>query len=581
MTAPVSLRVEQQRLLAGCGAALRQPTALADVAVEGGVDAGGYALIRAGIDTLFPEEPLYGVDHDGWPGAFLADRSRGSESADRLLAEWVVALTIALQRWARDPVWVGRVVEAEDNLLRLAIPWQREALFNDALRVALRLIELWSQPGSNFTAISDSVRRGLEPPMQRGLSPGNHRFTQAAFARGIPYELLTSCVQFGWGAHSVRMDQTFTWRTGFIGTVTARDHVMMSQMLAAAGMPVTSAGPGESQAGHDEHHLLIVNGSMLSAVRSAHTGMPAADLTQRVHPENRRLAERAARVIGLDIAGVGLLTADISRPWHEAGGEICVVQPQPSLQAHSSAQPLRDINGEILDIMFGGSPPRIPTAAITGTAQTNTVALLLSRIWTAAGAVAGLCTRDSLSIGEEIVSTGDLSGSPGARIILTDPRVQAAVFEIPPSTLADRGHPCDRYGVAALWELDASDEMVSLMAEVLERTDEAIVVDADDPRSMAMRSRAATARHILVSRHPAGPALNGHLRQGGEAAFTAEHDGRRWIILASRDSQTPVMPVTGVDTGSAVLAAALGWAQGVDVVSIRQGLGWAGGELSV
>ena len=45
----------------------------------------------------------------------------------------------------------------------------------------------------------------------------------------------------------------------------------------------------------------------------------ADDLTHAVHPDNRMLAERVARVVGLDIAGIDFITPDVSRSWRDVG----------------------------------------------------------------------------------------------------------------------------------------------------------------------------------------------------------------------------------------------------------------------
>ena len=86
------------------------------------------------------------------------------------------------------------------------------------------------------------------------------------------------------------------------------------------------------------------------------------------------------------------------------------------------------------------------------------------------------------------------------------------MFEMPRRGLMMFGHPCDRYDVAALLNvqddhigvdgIDTVEQMAELKAEVLQRARHAVVVNADDPLCMAMRSRAGTNRHILVTENP-------------------------------------------------------------------------------
>ncbi|MBU3749108.1 MAG: cyanophycin synthetase, partial [Mycobacterium sp.] len=328
----------------------------------------------------------------------------------------------------------------------------------------------------------------------------------------------------------------------------------------------------------------------LSRVANISSGGTAEDVTGITHPDNAALATRAARIIGLDIAGVDFLCPDISRSWREVGGVICEVNAQPGFRPHWLADPDRDINGEILEMLFGGRPARIPTAAITGTNGKTTTAEMLYRIWTVAGRITGVCTTARVRIGDQIVSTDNLSGQPGARIILNDPAVEAAVLEMPRKGMIYFGHHCDRYDVAALLNvrddhigadgIETLEQMAELKAEVIERATAAIVVNADDPLCMAMRSRAGTDRHILVTEHPASVA--DHRRQGGEAVFSAERDGERWMVLCAGGDETPVLPMRDipatmnglmrVNESNAMFAAALAWAQGIGVATIREAL---------
>jgi cyanophycin synthetase len=327
----------------------------------------------------------------------------------------------------------------------------------------------------------------------------------------------------------------------------------------------------------------------LSRTANISSGGTAEDVTGSAHPDNIALAERAARIIGLDIAGIDLLCPDISRSWREVGAAICEVNGQPGFRPHWLADPERDINGEILDILFAGRSARIPTAAITGTNGKTTTAEMLYRIWTAAGRRAGVCTTAVVRIDDQIVSTENLSGQPGARIILNDPGVEAAVLEMPRKGLIYFGHPCDRYDVAALLNVQDDhlgvdgihtlEQMAEIKAEVLQRATRAIVVNAEDPLCMAMRVRASAGRHILVARTPEVGALAEHRRGGGEAVFLDTRGGRRMIVLAAAATETELMPVDDVpatmngllacNESNALFAAALAWAHGIDHDAIR------------
>lgn len=322
------------------------------------------------------------------------------------------------------------------------------------------------------------------------------------------------------------------------------------------------------------------------------TGGTAEDVGDVIHPDNRLLAERAARVIGLDIAGVDFICPDITRSWHEVGGAICEVNAQPGFRPHWLSQPGRDINGEILERLLAGRSPRIPVAAITGTNGKSTTARMLHQIWRTAGKVAGVCTSQGVWIGDDLVTKANLSGLPGAQILLNDPMVECAVLELPRKGLIRFGHPCDRYEVAALLNVQDDhigidgiatlEQMASLKAEVLERATGAVVVNADDRLCLQMRAKAGCARHILVAQSEGNAAVVEHRRAGGEAVFIAVRRGCRHIVLAQGGDEILLMAVDEIpatmngllrfNESNALFAAALAWAQRISLAVIRDAL---------
>jgi len=322
------------------------------------------------------------------------------------------------------------------------------------------------------------------------------------------------------------------------------------------------------------------------------TGATAIDVTHRVHPDIKSLAERAARVIGLDIVGVDYLSPDITRSWRDVGGAICEVNAQPGFRPHWLGDPSRNINAEIIAELFKNKPSRIPTAAITGTNGKSTTARMLHHIWMSAGKIAGVSTTQGLLIGNEIVSLDNLSGFPGARILLADPIVEAAILEIPRKGLLVFGHPCDYYDVAALLNIQDDhigvdgianlDEMAVLKAEVLARARHAVVVNAEDERCLSMLSHTQARHHILVAQSPDTPALSAHVQKGGQAVFCKKHLEVFWIMLVENSVITPLMPLAEIpatmqgllrfNESNALFAIALAWAQGIPLQLIRNAM---------
>ncbi len=308
-------------------------------------------------------------------------------------------------------------------------------------------------------------------------------------------------------------------------------------------------------------------------------GVPV-DVTGSVHPDNRRLVERACRVVGLDIGGVDFLCPDISRSWREVGAAIIEVNSSPDLISHSLAQPERDIYEEVIGGMFDGGTGRIPAAAVAGGAEAGEAGRLLHRILRVAGMQAGVATTAGVWIGDELAVDRDMSAGQARDVLLTDPGVEAAVIETPAAALMSQGHPCDRYAVAALVNMsshDLPDEAAAqVMTEVLERTTEAVAINADDARCLALVQAGPARRRMLVSEGADGAALQAHLAAGGEAVFVDRTGAGPAVVLAGGGTRRRLTAVTEHRTGAgclpALFAAAMAHGMGVDADAIHRGL---------
>jgi cyanophycin synthetase len=94
------------------------------------------------------------------------------------------------------------------------------------------------------------------------------------------------------------------------------------EVLAGQGHSLTSV-PAEG-----EMVKLALTGNMS-------TGGISIDRTFEAHPENAEIAEEAARMIGLDIAGIDFICPDITQPVRETGGAICEVNAAPGFRMHT------------------------------------------------------------------------------------------------------------------------------------------------------------------------------------------------------------------------------------------------------
>ena len=91
------------------------------------------------------------------------------------------------------------------------------------------------------------------------------------------------------------------------------------------------------------------------------TGGISIDRTFDAHPDNVEIAEEAARLIGLDVAGIDFICPDIASPVRETGGAICEVNAAPGFRMHTHptiGEP-QYIAKPVVDLLF---PPGAPVA---------------------------------------------------------------------------------------------------------------------------------------------------------------------------------------------------------------------------
>ncbi|MBF2022241.1 MAG: cyanophycin synthetase [Hydrococcus sp. C42_A2020_068] len=322
------------------------------------------------------------------------------------------------------------------------------------------------------------------------------------------------------------------------------------------------------------------------------TGGIAIDRTDDIHPENIWIAERVVKLIGLDIAGIDVVTPDITKPLQEVGGVIVEVNAAPGFRMHvapSRGLP-RNVAAPVLDMLFPkGTPVRIPIIALTGTNGKTTTTRLTAHIYRQTGKVVGYTTTDGIYINDYLVQKGDNTGPQSASVILKDPTVEVAVLETARGGILRSGlafDSCDIgvvLNVAAdhlgIGDIDTIEQMAKVKSVVAETVspDGYAVLNADDPLVAAMAERVKS-KIAYFSMNPDNPIIQNHIRRGGMAAvyengYLSILEGE-WTLRIEEVVNVPVTmggmaPFMIANALAACLAA---FANGVDIEAIRQGI---------
>ena len=303
---------------------------------------------------------------------------------------------------------------------------------------------------------------------------------------------------------------------------------------------------------------------------SLSNGGSCEDVTAEMPLHFKELAIRVAEQTGLrTLAGVDLTIENISG---NAGKPNCVVNnvvPDPDLHMHAQLSDQPDNIGDELMIAFfpDGTPSRIPIVAVTGTNGKTTTCRMVKQILQAAGLKTGLACTDGVYLNNELVREGDSSGVSGAFDVFATPGMEAAVLETARGGMAHTGIAFDHCDVGACTNvasdhlgkegIETVDEMAAHKRQVIERTSGTAVLNADDPRCLAMRENTAAREMILVASSASHPAIKKHCQAGGKAiAVDTSTDISNVVLLTPDDKITRIIAVKDLPASMGVEGAA-------------------------
>ncbi|NLO96857.1 MAG: cyanophycin synthetase [Peptococcaceae bacterium] len=276
------------------------------------------------------------------------------------------------------------------------------------------------------------------------------------------------------------------------------------------------------------------------------TGSTAIDVTDIVHPDNADLAVYAAKVLGLDIAGVDIIIKDIRKSYREQEGKIIEVNASPGLRMHlkPSYGTERDVGQELVKLLFPHGNGRIPIVSVTGTNGKTTTVRLISKILQKQKLIVGMTSTEGIFINDKMLVQGDLSGPNSAKVVLRHQDVQVAVLETARGGILRAGLGYDYADVAVITnisedhlgqygieDIDDLTKVKSLVAEVV-KEHSYVVLNADDPKVVALAGK-TKGRVILFSVKPQNKHISTHLSLGGSAVIA---DRGKIYILSGANS---------------------------------------------
>jgi cyanophycin synthetase len=323
------------------------------------------------------------------------------------------------------------------------------------------------------------------------------------------------------------------------------------------------------------------------------SGNVAFDVTDQVHPEVAATVVLAARIVGLDIAGVDLVAENIARPLGEQRGAIVEVNAGPGLLMHlkpAEGEP-RPVGQAVVNHLFPADDDgRIPVVGITGTNGKTVVARLIGRLLQLSGKQTGIACSDGLYIDRKQVQDGDCANWISGRRLLMNRIVDAAVIENDSHVILGQGLAYDRCQVGVVTNIDAPDHLGDFDINDAERVFNVMrtqvdvvlasgcaVLNARDTQILDM-AVLCDGEVIYFGLHPELPAIASHLAMNRRAVFV--RDGR--LVLAQGREETSICKVADIpltyngrvefQIENVAAAVAAGWALGIAPHLMRAGV---------
>lgn len=309
-------------------------------------------------------------------------------------------------------------------------------------------------------------------------------------------------------------------------------------------------------------------------------GNVADDVTDQLHPDVAHAAALAARIVGLDIAGIDLVCEDISRPLLEQRGAIIEVNASPGLLAHTkpASGTARNVGKDIIEHLFApDDTARIPVVGVTGSLGCSLITRLIGCLVNITGKEVGVANGEGLYLNARVISNRDSTGVEAGQRILINRNVQTAVFESNARSILQDGLPYDRCtvgvvtdmaGLADLAEFHIHDD--DALRNVIRTQVDVILPDGVAVLNAANEQVAALAElcdggviFYAFDEHHA--VLAAHRAAGERVVFVRE--GR--IMLAEGDAETrlntldTMKPSTVKYPENVLAAVAAAWALGV------------------
>jgi cyanophycin synthetase len=286
-------------------------------------------------------------------------------------------------------------------------------------------------------------------------------------------------------------------------------------------------------------------------------GNVSIDATDDVHPDVAETVALAARVVGLDVAGIDLVCEDISKPLSGQRGAIVEVNAGPGLLMHlrPSAGTPRPVGNAIVDYLFPpGEDFNLPIIGIAGSRGKTLVAQLIASLLQLTSLNVGLACSKGMYFNQRQLDDRHCANWESGHRLMLNRQVDVAIIENDNRVILNEGLPYERCTIGVVTNLDPTDTVPECaindgedIYRVMRSQIDVVlpsgvgVLNADDTE-VADMARLCDGEVIFFSRFGTAECLKDHLAKGGRAVFTRDNQ----IVLARGDDERPLMGVDSI-----------------------------------
>ncbi|NTW31647.1 MAG: cyanophycin synthetase [Bacteroidetes bacterium] len=285
-------------------------------------------------------------------------------------------------------------------------------------------------------------------------------------------------------------------------------------------------------------------------------GGSAKDVTDTVNPFNIFLAERAARVIGLNVAGVDFITSDIAAPINENGGVIIEINAAPDFRMHLNPTDgvSRNVAKSLVDMLFpANEKTRVPIFSVTGTAGKTIAVLLLNYCLKQEGFTTGINTSDGLYIDDKCLFKGNMTYTEDVALVLKDPVIDCAITETSREGILRKGlgYKFADFGIVlnihdehvGVDDIEYIEDLAYAKSVVAEEVyeDGYSILNADNELVLEMKNRLYS-KIALFSKQAQNKDVSAHILKGGLAVNIIDNV----ICVHHKTKSIQLIPLTDI-----------------------------------